>query len=197
MFLSVVALLIAAGLPADAEPSVRARPDCYLLSVGINKYPNLGTAHCLYGAVNDTERVTETLKPLGFGYVKVLKDEQATRDAIRAAWKEVVAELARRPKDAPPAWVVFHFSGHGSRVPDQPPGDPDHDEKDGWDETMVPADAKPDDLNSDVRDDELFHFIENVTKGGRAKIFVLLDCCHSGSGARGETAFRIYRREAT
>jgi hypothetical protein len=196
MFLAVVALLLAAGPYTDAGPPTRPQTDRYLLSVGINKYPNLGLANRLSGAVNDTERVVETLRPLGFGYVKVLKDEGATRAAIHAAWKEVVAELAKRPKDAPPAWVVFHFSGHGSHVPDQPPGDPDRDEKDGWDETLVPADARPDDVNSDVRDDEVFHFVEDVTRGGRARIFVLLDCCHSGSGARGETAFRIYRREA-
>jgi hypothetical protein len=195
MLYGVVALAIVAGLPANAEPPTQARPDRYLLSVGINEYPNLSTAYHLYGAINDTERITDTLKPLGFGYVKVLKGKEATRDAIRARWKEVVAELGKRLKDAPPAWVVFHFSGHGSRVPDQPPGHPDHDEKDGWDETLVPVDAKPDDPDSDIRDDELFHFIEDVTRNGRAKIFVLLDCCHSGSGARGEMPFRIYRRE--
>jgi len=183
-------LLGSSDLP---DSSLKPRTDRYLLSVGVDEYPGLGST--LNGAVNDVQLITERLKKLGFDDVERLENGKATGKAIRAHWDALVAKLDRRPKDAPPAWVVFHFSGHGSQVPDQPPGHPDHDEKDGLDETLVPSDALPQDYNLDIRDDEVFHFVERVTRNGRAKILVILDCCHSGSGARGQTQFRIYRRE--
>ena len=62
--------------------------------------------------------------------IELLKDEQATRDAILAAFDRLVDRT--QPGDL----VVVHYSGHGSQVVDL-----EKDEPDGLDETIVPDDS--------------------------------------------------------
>jgi len=57
------------------------------------------------------------------------KHTNPTRDNIMAAFRKIVAES--EPGDA----VFTHYSGHGGKVRDD-----DGDEKDGFDETLVPVD---------------------------------------------------------
>jgi hypothetical protein len=166
--------------------------------VGVQAYKNLAPAEQLDGARNDVAVMHGLLKErFGFAETEIvsLVDEHATSAALRAALAEVVRKVERLPAGGPPAQVLFHFSGHGSQVPDQPPGDPDHDEEDGLDETLVPYDAARQGGPQDVRDDELNAFLDQVARGGRARAWVVLDCCHSGSGTRGVTRVRELRRD--
>lgn len=68
--------------------------------------------------------------------------------------------------------VFLHYSGHGSRVPDQ-----DGDEDDGYDETLVPVDFK---RNGQIRDDDILKFLVKPLKSG-VTMTCLMDCCHSGT----------------
>jgi len=69
--------------------------------------------------------------------------------------------------------VVFtHYSGHGGKVKDQ-----DGDEKDGYDETLIPLDYQS---AGQIRDDMLFKELVGKLREG---VFAtsIMDCCHSGS----------------
>ncbi|MGL5874096.1 MAG: caspase family protein, partial [Xenococcaceae cyanobacterium] len=73
--------------------------------------------------------------------------------------------------------LIFHFSGHGSYVPDD-----DGEESDGYDEITCLYDM--DFYNSETffRDDEWNEAISQVPSG--AQLIMLFDTCHSGTGTR-------------
>lgn len=195
MFEVLLALfcVLAASFPAVAAEPGAAPPRRLALLVGVARYPKLGPAEQLDGCANDVEAMRQLLlERYGFAAsdVVVLVDQQATGESIRRAMEHLASAVQRQPRDAPPARVVFHFSGHGSQILDQPAGHPDRDEVDGLDETLVPSDASKQGGSEDIRDDELFRFAEAVCLNGRARLWGILDCCHSGTGARGATRVR-------
>ncbi|BAY24037.1 peptidase C14 caspase catalytic subunit p20 [Calothrix sp. NIES-2100] len=155
------------------------------LLVGINEYQN--GIQQLRGCTYDVQLQKELLTHR-FGFntqdIVTLTDAQATRQNILTAFEQHLIDQAK-PGDI----VVFHFSGHGSRVVD-----PDKDEKDGLNSTLVPVDASlppgyPDrgGVVKDIMGHTLFLLMyalktENVT--------VVLDCCHSGGAKRGNFLVR-------
>jgi len=140
------------------------------LLVGINRYPDPGNE--LKGCVNDVLLIRETLeKHFGFadpGGIRLLTDARATTAAILDGLAWLTSDAA--PGDS----LVFHYSGHGSQVPDK-----NGDERDGQDEILCPFDL---DWRRPLTDDDLAAAISGVPRG--ALLTVILDCCHSGTGLR-------------
>jgi hypothetical protein len=141
------------------------------LLVGINDYP--GAANDLAGCVNDTANLRSLLvKVFGFeaGNVKILTDAKATRDAILGTLRDLVAKASAGDT------IVFHYSGHGSQVPDE-----NGDEKaDRLDEVICPRDFSWD--GCWISDDDLSRIF--VGLAADVHLEVLLDSCHSGTGTR-------------
>ncbi len=168
-----------------------ARPKFALL-VGVGRYANLTAAEQLDGCRNDLSAVRTTIQSR-FGFrdedIVELADEQATGSRIREALAALAQRVEESARNGRPPIVMFHFSGHGSQVADQPSADPEADEDDGLDETLVPHDATKQGGPEDIRDDELFAVVERICRTG-AVMWVVLDCCHSGTGARGATKVR-------
>ncbi|MGA8753177.1 caspase family protein, partial [Candidatus Deferrimicrobium sp.] len=141
------------------------------LLVGINRYPDPGNE--LKGCVNDVRQMADTLKSRygfpGDGSLRILTDARATTKAILdgLAWLTAGAS----PGDS----LVFHFSGHGSQVPDRN-GD---ETSDRLDEILCPYDL---DWDHPLTDDDLAAACADVPPG--ALLTVILDCCHSGTGLR-------------
>jgi hypothetical protein len=71
---------------------------------------------------------------------------------------------------------VFHYSGHGTQVPDVQP----FDEPDGLDEALCPWDATAEGENL-IRDDELGVWLDDLPA---QRVTVILDCCHAGTGTK-------------
>jgi hypothetical protein len=147
------------------------------LLVGIDEY--LGGVTPLRGCRNDIQRAREVLarraKAEGMASTfTVLLDEQATRDGLIRAFRATFA--AAGPGDT----AVFYYSGHGS----QQEAPPEHlvFEPDGLDETLVLHDSRAD-AGYDLADVELGVLVREITAHG-AHAFIILDCCHSGSGLR-------------
>jgi hypothetical protein len=141
------------------------------LLVGINRYPD--PQHELKGCINDVLLVGKTLREQygfnGNGSLRVLTDARATTEAILDGLSWLTAGAA--PGDT----LVFHFSGHGSQVPDRN-GD---EATDRLDEILCPHDL---DWDHPLTDDDLAEACRTVPKG--ALLTVILDCCHSGTGLR-------------
>jgi hypothetical protein len=141
------------------------------LLVGINRYPDPGNE--LKGCVNDVRQMADTLKGRygfpGDGNLRILTDARATTKAILdgLAWLTAGAS----PGDS----LVFHYSGHGSQVPDRN-GD---ETTDRLDEILCPYDL---DWDHPLTDDDLAAACADVPQG--ALLTVILDCCHSGTGLR-------------
>ncbi|MBV9493348.1 MAG: caspase family protein, partial [Acidobacteria bacterium] len=176
-----VLILLLAALSVDAAPRKRA------LLIGIDNYSALRPVPSalpsasdgrdfpnLDGSVNDVNLMRELLLAV-YGFkaedVVVLKDETATRDGILGGIDDLVRDAQRGDV------LLFYFSGHGSQVFNSLSA-----EDDRMDESIVPADTKRGAL--DVRDKELRrHLFPSLDRG--ARLTVILDSCHSGSGARG------------
>lgn len=148
----------------------------HALVIGIDKYPQLGARYDLKGCVNDAQLMASVLKDtFSFpeGNITRLLDEQATRQGILQAMKQLADRLA--DDDV----VVVHYSGHGSQMRDR-----EGDEPDGFDETIVPHDSgrgsRP---NLDISDDEIYAWLVELTKI-TPYLTLIFDCCHSGTIAR-------------
>jgi len=138
------------------------------LSVGIN-YP--GTSHSLQGCVNDSYMIEALLRThYGFDDITLLLDNKATTANIISALNNLVDRAV--PGDV----LFFHYSGHGSQLPDK---DQDDDfEPDGLDEIICPVDL--DWKTKVIRDDDLKAIFDRVPNGVNLTVF--LDCCNSGGG---------------
>ncbi len=141
------------------------------LLVGINRYPD--PRYELKGCINDVLLLGKTLREqygfTGDGNLRILTDARATKMAILKGLSWLTAGTA--PGDS----LVFHYSGHGSQVPDRN-GD---EATDRLDEILCPYDL---DWDHPLTDDDLAEACRCVPKG--ALLTVILDCCHSGTGLR-------------
>lgn len=153
------------------------------LLVGINNYAS--PIPSLQGCLTDVELQYELLvRRFGFNPKDILKvtDDEPIKPTRQGIIDAVENHLIKQAK--PGDVVVFHYSGHGSRVIDPNPIDPD-----GLNGTMVPNDRQivGSDKVRDMMGRTLFLWMyalqtENVT--------VVLDSCHSGGGLRGNYLFR-------
>jgi hypothetical protein len=168
----IVASLFCFDLQQDAtaESSSKEQGVKRALLIGINRYQAVTK---LQGSLNDIETMRQVLiTRWGFseGNIRLLTDEQATRDGMLAALNQFVHKTG--PNDT----VYIHYSGHGSQVQDLN-GD---EQDDHLDETLVPQDGRTG-LVPDITDDELDAiFAQLPTKNA----FIVLDSCHSGTATR-------------
>ncbi len=141
------------------------------LLVGINNYQNSP----LNGCVNDVILINAILtQRLGFKQedVKILIDNEATKINIENQLKQLVANVQNGDT------IVFHYSGHGSQVPNNRVGSIEIDRKD---EILCPVDLNWENV---LRDNDLNIIFNSVPSG--VKPIVILDCCHSGTGVRAQ-----------
>jgi hypothetical protein len=183
---SLLSLVVCATLIAGAAEAQPFRKRAVL--VGINDYNALRPGNrpkgapapgrdwpSLTGAVTDVEMLREMLVLL-YGFdrrdIVTLTDQSATREAILQAVDEHLVKPAGKGDI-----LFFYFAGHGSQVRNSLSSEPDK-----LDESLVPADSR---LGApDLRDKELRPLFNRMLDRG-ARLTVVLDNCHSGSGARG------------
>ena len=160
----------------------QSTPRKLALLVGINKY----ASQPLEGCLNDVD-MQRNLLIYRFGFnpkdVYVLPDTEATRQGILTAFEEHLIKQAK-PGDV----VVYHYSGHGSRIFDPNPIVVERGQDQGLNGTFVPVDSNlpagyPNVGGSvqDIMGHTLFLLMsalksENVT--------VVLDSCFSGGATR-------------
>jgi hypothetical protein len=136
----------------------------------------------LRGPLNDIESMHLLLRDT-YGFpdsnITMLKDRDATRDAILKALDDLIAST--QPGDE----VVFFFAGHGSQRLNSSAGlnTAASGKEEGRDETIVPADAFRGTF--DIRDKELAQRFNRILDEKKARLVAIFDSCHSGTMARG------------
>ncbi len=160
------------------------------LLVGINDYPY--PVRRLNGCINDVYLQRQLLiHRFGFNpnNIKVLPDDsdlKPTRDNILQAFQSHLIDQAR-PGDV----VVFHYSGHGSRVIDPNPLAPQPEYS--YNGTLVPYDAAAiaEQENKlivpDITGRTLFLLMESIKTD---YLTVVLDSCYAGASTRGNATVR-------
>lgn len=151
------------------------------LLVGIDEYQN--NIPALAGCKNDVLLQHELLTHR-FGFnskdILTLTNAQATRQGILQAFEQHLIDQAK-PGDV----VVFHYSGHGSRVLDK-----DRDTPDGLNGTLVPFDSSlpPNGgIVKDIMGHTLFLLMYALKTNN---VTVVLDSCYSGAAKRGNLLVR-------
>lgn len=152
--------------------------------VGISNYHTNGYKiwNNIHGA-EDVALLKPELEKKGFK-VQTLINEQATYQGILNALNSFIATSKKGDV------VYLHFSCHGQPVEDGLNGLA-KDEKDGWDEAIVPIDAGKE-YNSTYKgekhltDDELNGYISKLRKkiGPKGMLYVAMDACHAGTMSR-------------
>lgn len=137
--------------------------------IGIN-YKN--TDLQLRGCINDVKNIHQVLSD-NFEFekdnIKVLTEE----DSISPTKTNIIEQIVWLTKEAKQGDTLFFFySGHGSYVRDE-----SGDELDGKDEVLVPLDYES---QGYISDDLLFSYLLTPLESG-VKVFVMMDCCHSGT----------------
>ncbi|MFQ5844131.1 MAG: caspase family protein, partial [Planctomycetota bacterium] len=195
--LLLAALLGPAGR-AGAEEEKRPAPGgWHALLVGCTEYPVLrerlgkekydAARIALVGPANDVVLMRRTLLEV-FGVapdrIKALAGwpEEA---AQRPTHDNIIGELDRLAKAVKRGdRVLIHMAGHGSQAPDT-----SGDELDALDEIFLPADVAGWDRQAgkvagSITDDVLGAKVRAIRDAG-AMVWLLMDCCHSGTMVRG------------
>ena len=125
--------------------------------------------------------------------IAVLGDSDATHDAIIRAFSTLVSKAQKGDV------VYVHFSCHGQQVTDL-----DGDEPDGWDEALIPYDARISYGDhgymggKHLIDDEVNRFLAALSSkvGETGLVLYVSDACHSGDDYRAneETADDVTMR---
>ena len=176
----------------QAADAVETNPNSFALLIGINEYPNLPAKRQLKGCINDVRLVRHVLVThAGFpnSNVTTLIDSLATRESILNQLERLKQSVRRCNESGRAARIVLHFSGHGAQVMDQLSG-PFRDEPTYFDQTIVPYDAQQTGGESDIRDDALNQWASEICQFDGNRLFVVLDCCHSGTGLRRLSRYR-------
>ena len=170
----------------------QSTPRKLALLVGINKY----SFSPLEGCLNDVE-LQRHLLIHRFGFnpkdIYTLTDEKATRQGILQAFEEHLIRQAK-PGDV----VVYHYSGHGSRVVDpEPIFVSSSRDKSGLSGTFVPVDSTlptgyPE--QGGAVQDIMGHTLFLLMSALKSENFTaVLDSCYSGAATRRE--FRVRARD--
>jgi len=159
--------------PAAAMPPATRLPVRKALSIGINYYVLPAGQGQLSGCINDSDTMIGVLKEV-FQFqdsqIRRLRDDRKDMMPTKA---NILASFRWLTDGAQPGDDMFlHYSGHGGQQRDT-----NGDEASGQDDTLIPCDFQS---AGQIIDDELYSLlVQQLPKGCR--LWVLLDCCHSGT----------------
>ncbi|WP_083924693.1 caspase family protein [Lamprocystis purpurea] len=159
-------------LAVIALPTSPTRPRARALLIGLSQvdaaiYQSDLRQGC-EGCLQDVEIMRDILTPLGY-VITTLTDAVATTAKVESTLATMAGQTCAGDV------FLFFYTGHGSQLEDQPPGDPLHDEMDGRDECYCLYDGK-------WRDDLLYHHWLKFPPG--CLIYAFTDSCRSGTGMR-------------
>lgn len=192
--LLVGVVLCLAGLSTGLRAETPQAAPKYALLIGCTAYQHCKGCPELTGPHNDIPLLARVLTER-FGY-----DEAHITRLVgwpdepekRPTYQNIVAGFERLIKEAKPGTqVVILMCGHGTQVPipesQTDPLDPKNPEPDGLDEVFLPADVKSwsqEGLVNAIRDDQIGNWLDQLKAKGAA-VWILFDCCHSGTMTRG------------
>jgi hypothetical protein len=144
------------------------------LFIGINY---IGSRAELRGCINDVVNIKKFVVenwhfPTDEGHMKTLTDDNPQNMPTRENIIEGFKWLVQGAKTGNSLFI--NYSGHGGSQKDT---DPNTDEVDGMDETLVPVDYKKSGM---IVDDDLHALLVADLPAG-VRLTAIMDCCHSGS----------------
>lgn len=171
--------------------------DKLALLVAVGQYPENSRIRPI-ASITDLKYIKAALKKNGFSdnNMQTLVNAKATKQGILNSLKALASRAKKNDI------VVISFGCHGQQIRDQRTVELGKDEDDGYDEALIPYDAKgvynPTGYHGEkhLRDDDLFPILTEIRKkiGQNGSMLVLIDACHSGTGTRADD-FPVSRGE--
>jgi len=164
------------NLQEDTGPAEHPVKRKKAVIIGINY---IGTANSLEGCIYDAKsEVTMLTDNFGFPAenIRLLTDDQDDSSKIPTR-QNIVDSIEWLVEGSEKGDVLFfHYSGHGSQVPD-----PTGQEADGKNECLCPADCMSNPWPDAVIIDDYLNdrFFDDLPEGVR--LTCIYDCCHSGT----------------
>ncbi|KAH6909146.1 caspase domain-containing protein [Coprinopsis sp. MPI-PUGE-AT-0042] len=170
------------AVPASPSkiPQTEKRVPLFAIIIGINKYEDSSLSE-LFGSVPDAQAIFEYLR----GDLKVPSDQitlLCNHDASRAKILDAFQKLKdnkRIQKDDP---ILIYYAGHGGEVV----------EAGHTIQVIFPQDYNPPTVKA-IRDRHIGALLDGLADIHGNNITVIFDCCHSGSGTRGNDTTAIVR----
>lgn len=163
--------------------------DKHALLVAIGQYPPESRIRPI-AAITDLKYLRAALNKQGFAdkNIQTLINAKATRQGILSSLQAMALKVKKNDV------VVISFGCHGQQIRDQRTVELGKDEDDGYDEALIPYDARGTfSLNGyrgekHLRDDDLFPELMAIRRkiGKEGSLLVLIDACHSGTGTRAD-----------
>ncbi len=193
-FLAVLVCALCGWLGAiplqAADRTLRAEPPRrYALLIGCTRYPYCPTAPELWGPANDIPTYAALLQSkfdVPEANMRMLLGwpaepaQRPTHANISAAFEDLIQQVQAGDQ------VAIMINGHGTQLPALETG---HEtgqelghELDGLDEAFLPADVRPG-LALAIRDNQFSHWLTEFVRRG-AHVWIVFDCCHSGTMTR-------------
>lgn len=151
-----------------------------ILQVGINYYAT--PQNKLQGCINDVKNVARVIMGKE---VRSLTDEPHNAGTLLYPTRAHILDALMWLADGATAnsRLFFQYSGHGTYTRDR-----NHDEADGHDECICPAD------NTVIVDDELrAHLVDRLPAG--CFLLCLFDCCHSGTALDLKYTYKVVLKQ--
>jgi hypothetical protein len=186
--------------PRAAEPSPGTEATVSgkrALLIGVTKYDNLRQDKHLAGPANDVllmRRLLQERYQFPADNIVTLSEDKST-PALRPIRANIEREFRRLADEAGEGdQIVILLAGHGARQPESDPPDPNYPEPDGIDEIFLPADVRmwkgyPDRVPNAIRGGEFGAWLSKITSK-KAHVWIIFDCCHSGTMTRGTEVAR-------
>eukprot|EP00403_Amphidinium_massartii_P029033 CAMPEP_0178404166 /NCGR_PEP_ID=MMETSP0689_2-20121128/17740_1 /TAXON_ID=160604 /ORGANISM="Amphidinium massartii, Strain CS-259" /LENGTH=1059 /DNA_ID=CAMNT_0020025135 /DNA_START=238 /DNA_END=3413 /DNA_ORIENTATION=- len=160
--------------PIEEPPPPSLRPPARkAVTIGINYMclePGRGR---LAGCINDSDTMIGILKDV-FRFqdsqIHRLRDDTPNMMPTKANMLNAFHWLTQGA--AAGDELFLHYSGHGGQQKDKT-----HEEADGKDETLIPCDFQ---TAGQITDDQLYSILVQALPKG-VRMWVILDCCHSGT----------------
>jgi hypothetical protein len=163
--------------------------DKHALLVAIGQYPPESRIRPI-AATTDLKYLRAALNKQGFAdkNIQTLINAKATRQGILSGLQAMALKVKKNDV------VVISFGCHGQQIRDQRTVELGKDEDDGYDEALIPYDARgtfsPTGYRGEkhLRDDDLFPVLMAIRRkiGKEGSLLVLIDACHSGTGTRAD-----------
>ena len=164
------------------SPVILGKKHAFIIAIG--DYPRVGGWPSLSSA-RDVEVLTASLHTLQFDEIRILSDKDATKAGITSTFEnEVIPAL--QPGDI----LLLHYSGHGQQISEKlSPPSLIEDELDGYDEALVPYDARDEfrpgvyEGENHLTDDELHLLLQKARTqlGPNGQLVFSVDACYSGT----------------
>jgi hypothetical protein len=192
---SIALVLLAGILPsANAEEQV---PQGHALLVGVTKYTGR-PLQPLVGPANDVALLRDVLLCHGFSAENIVTLAEDQPEVNRPTYDHIHREFLKLAEKAQAnEQVVILLSGHGTQQPQRQPPDPNDPEPDGLDEVFLASDANYYDrakktIPGGIVDNDLGDWVRKIRDQG-ARVWIIVDSCHSGTILRGAST-EIERR---